>query len=230
MKKIGKLVIKKVKLNNKSRKGDYIYIHEPGKKASYYKAKKGVDLDSYMLAYEGKVRSKRSGVKVKEKVRPVDLYLKKIKTGKRIDDFISKGITEVSVNNLKFVGKAKGHEIYKKLLSPLVDDEDLLNILALDENINKIKHRIEARVHLVSKDERVDIGLRVFNKTLLDIENDLKHVVKGRTINEGDLGRLFTEKYMLDGIPKGVDITGSKGHVLTNELKRVDVKLKFVKG
>ena len=54
--------LKFVKLDNKSRKGEYVYVKLDTKaRAAYFKKKDGLNLDDYITAYEGKIKNKRKG-------------------------------------------------------------------------------------------------------------------------------------------------------------------------
>ena len=69
--------VKKVRLNNKSRKGEYYYIKRHGKRSAYYKIKEGISLDNYLMAYDGKVKVKKKGVvDYTGKETPAEKYLK----------------------------------------------------------------------------------------------------------------------------------------------------------
>ena len=52
VKRVPKITFKEVKLDNKSRKGDYIYIKAINKKPKYYKKKEGLSKRDYVTAYE----------------------------------------------------------------------------------------------------------------------------------------------------------------------------------
>ena len=57
------LVIKKVTLNNKWRKGDYIYIREKGQNGSYYKYDSSASIEDYLYLYRAKLKTRKLGVK-----------------------------------------------------------------------------------------------------------------------------------------------------------------------
>lgn len=228
VKKIGFTIKKKI-LNNKSRKGEYFYIREAGKRPAYYKIKEGVSIDNYLLAYQGKVKVKKKGVIQYTKESPAQKYLKTVGKRKRIDDLIGKGITETTVANLLLTGRKGSHQAYKKMLEPLVKDKELLDIIALEENVNKFKHRIQASITITSSDGVVEIPLKIFNKSLIEIENDFKSILRKKQIMESDVNDMQRKGYKMDGLPKGADITGSKYHILANKLGKIKVRLKFVK-
>lgn len=226
----GAITIKRKFLNNKSRKGWYYYIKEFKKRPSYYKIKQGVDIENYLLAYQGKVKSKKKGVLQYSKESPAKKYLKKVEKSKKIDDLISKGITETSLGNLRGATKPQINNAYRKMLEPLVKDKKLIEILSLEENVKKFKHRIQASINIVSSDGAVQINLKTFNKDVAEITNDFRNIVKKTDIMEGDLNGLLKRGYQMDGIPKGVNITGSKFHIIARKLGKINLRLRFVKG
>jgi len=229
-KKEGELTIKRKLLNNKSRKGWHYYIKEAKKKPAYYKIHEGVDIENYLLAYQGKVKIKKRGVLQYTKESPAEKYLRKVEKSKKIEDLISVGITESDIGDLRFTGKKNMHEAYKKMLKPLVKDKELLNILALEENVRKFKHRLQTTIVMSSEDGRVEIAIKTFNKDLAEIKNDFKEITTKKDIQETDLQEILKKGYKLEGIPKGVDITGSKYHVIASKLGKIKIKIKFVKG
>ena len=116
------------------------------------------------------------------------------------------------------------------MLRPLVKDEELLSVIAQEENIKKIKHRIQSNIVLSSGDN-IRIELKVFNKTLMDINRDFSVFKKKKVLLEGDLQKIMKKGYKLHGIPEGIDITGSASKIMISKgLTSIKVKLRFVKG
>lgn len=226
----GKLTVIKKILNNKSRKGEYWYIKEGKNRPSYYKVKEGLDLDDYLNAYYGKIKAKKRGVIKVTKEFPAEKYLMKVRKHKKIDDLIVKGRSVTEVNNLNTINKAEIHQIYMNMLESQVSDKVLLSVLALEENVEKFKYRIQSIVKVVSEDGDVEIELNAFNKSLTQINSDFGRMRKKVNIDEEDLSTVMNKGYRMHGIPKGVDITGSKGHVVARKLGKISVKLIFVKG
>ena len=221
--------IKKKFLDNKSRKGWYYYLKEYKQKPAYYKIHPGVSIDNYFLAYKGKVRIKKKGVVRYTKETPAEKYLRKVEKGQKIEDLISPGISESTLPNLKFAGRKRMHKAYVKMLGPRVLDKELLDIISLEENVRKFKHRIESTITLVSSDGKVQFQLKAFNKTLLDIEDDLKGMSK-RGIFESDLKSVMKKGYRLASLPKGFDIKNYEKNFITSEIGNIKVNLKFRKG
>lgn len=222
--------IRKVNLNNKARKGFYYYIKEKGKRPAYYKIREGVSLDNYILAYEGKVKIKKKGVMNYARESPPEKYLQKVVSRRRnIDKLISKGITETTVNNLHKFSRNRIHKTYMEMLSPLVKDKELLHIIALNENVQKFKHRIQTIIEFKSEDGRVELELRTFNKTLEQVERDIKELTTKRGVFESDLKKIMNKGYKLASVPRGFDLKNYEKNFITTKLSNVRVKLKFVK-
>ena len=225
------IIIKKKTLNNKTRKGDYYYIKRKGGKPAYYKIKQGISIDNYLLAYDGKVKIKKKGVVRFGKESPADKYLKKTGLKKyKIDKLISKGITETSLNNIGSLNITNAHSAYKRMLSPLVKDKELINILSLDENVRKFKHRIQTNIVLESNDGKVEIELKTFNKTLIDVRSDFRNIISKEGVFEKDLKNIREKGYNLAKIPRGFDLKNYEKNLITKGLKIKRIKLRFVKG
>lgn len=224
------LRVRKKYLENKSRKGWYYYIKEKGKRPAYYKVKEGVTLDNYLLAYDGKIKIKKKGVLEYNKETPAEKYLKHVvKDKRRIDKLISKGITETAIENLNLLDRGSTHKAYMKMLEPLVKDKELLEIIALEENIKKFKHRIQTNIIMKSADGKVEIELKTFNKTIDEIRRDLKGLTK-QDIFESDLKAVMNKGYKLASIPSGFDLKNYEKNYITQRLTSMKIKLRFVKG
>ena len=229
-KRTGEITIKKKALNNKSRKGWYYYIRAKDKRPAYYKITEGVNIENYLLAYQGKVKIKKKGVVQYTKETPAQKYLQKVeKKGMKIDDLISKGITEATLTNLRFSGKKKMHNAYIQMLSPLVKDKKLLEILALEENVNKFKHRIETLVTVRSGDGKQSFELKTFNKSLIEIENDFQEIMGGSQVFERNLRSIMKKGYRLASLPQGFDMKNYEKNFIAKNIGSIKVKLKFVK-
>ena len=223
------ITIRRKYLNNKSRKGWYYYIKRFKKRPAYYKIHPNVSINNYLMAYEGKVRIKKKGVISYGRETPASKYLRKIKRSKTIDDLISVGISKVTIPDLRKVGKSNVHKIYKNLLKGQVLDKGLLDIIALSENVKKFKNRIESNITLVSIDGKVSFQLRAFNKSILDIKDDLGGIIN-KKVFEKNLQEVMKKGYRLASIPKGFDLKNYEKNFITSGISSVKVELKFRKG
>ena len=180
------LVIKKVKLDNKSRKGNYVYIRKDGKRGSYYKLQKGMslkdNLNDYLMAYDGKVRSKKSGI---SKDKPAKLYKKVLRDTPLIETLIKKGIWTTHLKNASNMTPLQVKASYKELLKRAVlsNDDETLDLLIQDSNIQKLKHRFEFRISILDKEDNVLVRLNhVGKKDIEEVLSDMKSVFVDKNI------------------------------------------------
>lgn len=156
-------------MNNKSRKGTYIYIKEKKAKGAYFKLKDEDKTDPFLAYYKDKYIKKTPKGSIKEYVnafketaegtkgartsirRSAEQYLKKVKKGKKIDESIAKGISYYKVRNALTSREAEKREAKEKLFSRLVYDKELLGLLITDENLKKISHRFEYKIRITDR-------------------------------------------------------------------------------
>lgn len=173
-----------ISLNNKSRKGTYVYVKEKGKKIAYYKYDPDVPLDIYQeyytntqikkkkntpslhatkKAFKQKLRGEKTTRKGRTRaIRSAEQYIGKIKRKGTINQAIKKGSTYIKIDSHITTGQLK--EQKKKLLSPLVLDKDLLEILITEENLKKIKYRLEYRISLKNRQGETIATTETFDK------------------------------------------------------------------
>lgn len=224
--------IKIVNLDNKTRKGKYIYIKERKGKARYYKHTEGISLDNYLNAFRGKLKVKKKGVVEYKGKKPAEIYVKKIRRQKTLDSLIGKGISEkTTVSDLLKVDRAGIRIAYKQMLKPLVKDEKLLDILALNENVEKYKYRIESRVSVISADGKILMEFMAHNKSIDNTITDFGKIKEKGDVYAQDLSVL--KKKGWDSVrTEGTTITGdTNGNVLVvKKVGRIQLNLRYVKG
>lgn len=188
--------IKFVELNNKSRKGLYVYVKGTGKRGAYYKYRKESTLDAYKEYYNRRDKKERietylTEFKHREKRRKVrtalsgktDRYIKKIKKRGTISKVIKGGIVGITISNVQKITKREIFEKTKKMLEPLVLDKEILELIAKEENMQKIKHRLEYRI-TISDGKGKKIEASLFNKTPMQALLKLKEVFgEGKTVD-----------------------------------------------
>lgn len=177
------MIIRKVILNNKSRKGEYYYLKEGGKRGAYYKAIPKLK-ETYKQYYVDRYINKKP-IKLKERIRgqiiAIDIlkgakelreqqwrgvksYLKEIKRRPHIQKAIKAGMTKVEIQDIHQITPKQLFQHKKKLLEPLVLDKQLLKILAKEENFKKIKHRLEYGFEVYDKNGRLLTHTKKFNE------------------------------------------------------------------
>lgn len=185
--------IRLVELKNKSRLGTYVYIKAEGERGRYYKYNQFTKIDKLKEYYKNRFLKKQEKKQAKEKA---DKYVEKIKKQPDINKLIKKGIsTSTIINGLKATRKEIDNA-KKELLHELVIDKGILETLTKEENLKKIKKRLEYR--LTFKDKNGDtIGTAgTFNKTPEQVIRELKKITKTEELiaTKGRYGTEIGEK------------------------------------
>ena len=191
--------IKILQLNNKSRKGTYVYIKLPKVKGSYYKFDENVPIDAYVEYYKDRNNTRRKvkgtiteykkayayhepikrkkGQRKSKVMRQADIYKKKISKRPTVNKAINKGIGQSDIFDAHNSQNQDIIKAKKSLLKNLVLDEDLLNLVISQENFKKIQARLEYRITF--KDEQGGIigTTSMFNKQPEKVLEKLKKVV-----------------------------------------------------
>lgn len=132
--------IKIVTLNNKSRKGQYIYIRKEGH-THYYKYQEGIKPKGIVRHYLKELqRIRRTGTQAGRKI---------LKTKKRpIEKQIKRGILETEIKDARITTQNL-HKIKEKMFKDSIKNKKLLKTIVKDNNLEKIKHRFEiiATIH-----------------------------------------------------------------------------------
>ena len=143
-----------ITLNNKSRKGDYIYIRDKDKRG-YYKLKEGILIDPYINAFKKRkeYKSWHSALKsesniIKEamkdriewKKKNRDYNLSKIK---RIEEYMKSGMNTIEYD-LKHINNNE-RKVMEELLEPIILDKNIRSKIAEKSNYtrNKMWYKIE---------------------------------------------------------------------------------------
>lgn len=204
-----------VLLNNKTRKGQYVYIKEPKKPARYYKYIPSISINEYKEYYMAKKDKTKIAINPKRKKH------KKIQQKTyNLNKSIGSGINKVYIKNIKEQNNYKIKKAYKDLLNPLVADKEILQIITQDTNINKIKHRFEYKVWYINdKGDKIGIANKI-GTTIKEIQKDHKKIIKGESITDGSLGKIR-------------ELMKKKGykyqHYLNSKLDRIDLEIIFRK-
>lgn len=213
-------IIRIVELKNKSRKGTYLYIHDKIKnKRSYIKINNDETPLDFYIEYakinKSKIKNKKQFkkqflknineaiTKPKKHKQFIKQHNIKIQKYKKINKIIKKGqirkkyrITEIQQNPQK---------IYKEILSPLVLDKQLLNIITKEENVQKYKYRLyytsEFEGYELKTKEKKRIGtINDFNKTLNEIITKYqKHIKEKMIIPSGYIPKLKNKLNYIKG-------------------------------
>lgn len=195
--------------NNKSRKGLYIYIKANRRPSRIYKYKgTNTEIDatkkyyedkyirkkplaksriSYTKAYEesiDKIKSKsRERIRVR---RQADQYISRIKKQRPIDKSIRSGVAKIILESPEKKNSFEMKNTIKKLLRQVVLDKDLIEILAQDQNLEKIKHRFEYQLNIRNEKDETVMTMNKLNenpnKAMTQIKNS---ITEGEDVSNG---------------------------------------------
>lgn len=102
-----------------------------------------------------------------------------------IQETIKKGITTTQDNDILTTTNENINKMKKELLKPLIQDEQLLNIMIEEQNQQKIKHRYEHRLTYKDANNNTLATTNTFNITINEIQKELQtHANKGQIITK----------------------------------------------
>lgn len=238
-----KITINIKELNNKSRQGTYIYIKKPKQRPSYYKYNENNPIDYYIQYYQSiqERKDKKKGQKtktyikeyqetitttkteeiqtLKEKTKAktdAEKYLKKLKRqygGKTLEKMLKKGIQAIHIKNALKTTNSEIHIANRKLIQDIVLDKKLQDIISNEENMKKLRNRIEHRITIIGNDEEELANLNKVGKTLREAISEIQNTTrKGEEMKyEKNLNKLknlgYTLEFKKKGIIKRVELT-----------------------
>lgn len=185
--------------NNKSRKGTYIYIKSKGKKGSYYKWNVTDNVEGIVKYYDDKVK-KGSLKEYKQQFQEVlqnkrgkktklrqyaQRYKYKKHLGKKLDNVMEKGIgygyiTDVHMATQQDINKGK-----MDMLRQIVLDPEVRQLVATDENLQKLQHRIQGTMKVFGEKNILLDNIKVFQKMPDYMVNEIKeYLYKGLEVTD----------------------------------------------
>lgn len=241
-KKPEEYIIRTTEMNNKSRRGEYIYIKQRGKQGRYYK-NVGGKIDAYLEYYKDSTNKRRKPKgRIKDYIREYEeererktkkpklrrqanKYLKrlnkKVRRAKPIESEFKKGIKSTTIKDLKQVDSVRLRTKLKELFRTVVLDEKLLDILTQPSNLEKIKHRLEYKISMIGDKEETIAETVAYNKNPYNAISELKEISPdGQTIEKG------TYKLETD-LDKAGYVKMAKHK--EGKIKRTEVRITFIK-
>lgn len=185
-------------LNNKSRKGRYVYIKIGNNRGSYYKYDENIPIDAYVNYYKDKyikkvkttsVRrytkayaGKLEGVRFKKRTRPIrqaEQYIQKLKrTRPQLHEALKTGITTTKIKDIRTATDNMIQHAKKQLMRPIVLDTQLLDIITTRENMKKLQERIEYRLQFIDKKGNILASDSKIGPDPDKITHQLKEIIK----------------------------------------------------
>lgn len=233
--------------NNKNRKGTYIYLKEPNKKGAYYKINTTEQLDPIIQYHKDKTQKNTQGTikqyknawqqafKNQKPKKPNKTYtyadqkVKKFRKNRKLQQNIRRGLTNVTINNTLNTTTTEIHKKTKELLRPLVYDQQILNLLATDHNMQKLKIRLEHRITLKGKNEEqlgtASIFQKTSNETIIQLKDAFKtgEAITPNTRTKGGLTIPSTSTKLKQLGYKGINI------ITNGELRSIKTTIIFRK-
>lgn len=229
-----------VELNNKTRKGTYLYIKE-GKKSRYLKYKENDIIDPYLQYDRDKQKKslkgtksqyiqsyteKLQGQKPKQRTavhRQAEQYLQRIRKSGSLESNLKTGLQSVTLKNIHLANMNRISEAKKMLFSNIVLDKQLLNIITKEENIRKLANRFEYRYTYYNSNGEILAVSSVFGISPEKALYSLKNAVTKGTEVKSEYDKGF-KNILAKENHKGIDIKGE------GRIDRIDVTIIFRKG
>lgn len=184
------------RLNNKTRKGLYLYIKETGKPARYYKIKDVTTASKAIKHYKKKYTQKtkkedktqKKTQKQKKDLTPKK-YLHKIRKLGKIKTHYKEGIRYVKTQNIHVQTRTGLQKIREDLIRQAVSNKKLIKILAQDENMRKISASLEYRTNYLNQKGEIIAQTTKFNMTPTQYYNQQQQLIKpGENVESGSKG------------------------------------------
>lgn len=239
-----KMKIRITNLNNKSRKGTYVYIKAPGSRSAYYKLQEGTPIDAYTQYYKERYTKKKpikrgvkkytkaftqayTGHKPKQQTygyQSAQKYLRKIKKKyPTLQKAIKKGITTTTINEARTANNTTIKNAKIQLFKKLVLDQQLLQLIIKDENLRKIKSRFEYTIEIKDNKHQTIATAQKYNATIEEVIEELKHFKNGETTDPTKNYGTTHEKLKYYNW-KNIQETQQ------GKIQQIKLKIKFVKG
>lgn len=220
--------IKIKELNNKSRKGRYIYILlKKGQRGKYYKEKDGVEIESYLHSATGNLKFKRGGVVNDIKTIKPEHFIKKQRNAPKISSLFRKGVYSTHLENALTSDASVQKKAVKTLLSDAIIRnkgfrDTIIDTMLQDENFRKISNRIEYKMDILGNNgETLGEATYIGGKSINDIINDIKSSITDESevdsgyarFSKSIEGKGYTFSYKQKGTIKNIriNITFRKG-------------------
>lgn len=207
---------KTVKLNNKSRQGEYVYIKEKNKQARYYKIPENTKKEEAYKAAEEHYTRRDEDKK------------KKTRTAKTttINTSIKPGVTQTQIRNILTLNNTHKKEALKELMQN-AKNQETKELLMQEMNQQKIKHRYEHTIEFKDKYGETLFIAKAYNKTINEIEATInKHIKTDQTYEADKTDYISNIKKKLE--KEGIEVTDEikSGNIHSATLKTTFRKLK----
>lgn len=190
-----------VTLNNKSRKGLYLYVKTGKNRGNYYKYNYDTPIDAYLDYDKTKKKTQKSlhaykknynasiqktTTKDKKFQARIKRKISQIKKRPQIKNLLKKGVSDSTIKNAYYAKKNTIQQAIKKALKPLVLDNKFLEILSQPVNVEQFKNRLEHRIKVTDKTgKELSHGNTMQKNTYNVIQEIQQNTKRGEGIEEG---------------------------------------------
>lgn len=130
-----------------------------------------------MKTYKAVETNEPYTLKNKEKVRTdAEKYMRKIKKqygGKTLDRLLKKGIQAVAINDTLKANPRTIHKANIKLISDIVLDKNIREVIAKEENMKKLSNRLEQRITLVGEQGETLAEFNIVGRTTTQVVQEM---------------------------------------------------------
>lgn len=222
------ITITRKQLNNKSRKGTYFYVKSPGVRGAYYKIDESVPVQVYAEYYEKRYVSNKSRVtfnqfKKKERKKiPYKKTVEKARKEKAPSTLLRRGVSRESINDVRKLPHKGMKKHAENLIGRLTKTKSDAKRLVQQENLNKLKTRLEYRMNVYDKDNVLIAQISAMgNKTPEQVRQDISEQMK-TGIELRDFSPTVAESLRQKGY--------TYNHVQNGTVKRVQMDMILRKG
>jgi len=176
-------------MNNKSRKGLYIYAKSVGYPGRYYKYKPGIPESTYITRYKPvttryKPKTYKKKTKYKKRAKVIKPKKKKI-TSKQIKKLLTTGYGTALIRNLFTTGDTEIQHATEALLSKVFPDKKILKKATKQEFLENNKQRFEYNITLQDRHGNTIAQGNTYSKTPRKVIQELKETIKqGQTLGD----------------------------------------------
>lgn len=179
--------------NNKTRKGQYVYIKEKGYPSRQYKYTKGkTNIKALKEYYQQKYVENNPLATLKQKTN-IKLHKTSIKELKQIkappiSELLKKGTAVAVIQNIRGTNQSTINQAKRRLISKLINKPEYLSLMIKQENLTKIKHRLVYDIEYKSHQNKTLITAKAYDKTPEEIIQKLNKSTDSTTRHAIDGG------------------------------------------
>lgn len=213
MKKTQPVTIKTVTLNNKSRKGQYIYIKIGKNKPAYYKDNNTLPSHIYLQHYREtytKLPNKKQKTTLQHKKKQwqkqqpkipktqITKILDQTKKQPKLQQQYKKGENKITKNIDQLYTTQQRQQTKQQLIKPLIKDKNMLNLLTQPQNFKQLQTRISYQTTIYGRNGKPIHKANFYNQDFDELITTLTKL-KGTTSDTTSYKSQLTQKLKFHG-------------------------------